>query len=883
MAYFNGAQSFYIDPSVVEGSDTVDISAVSMYFMYRPSATNNRSGINYPGVNVFLTDVVDKVPNLANNSITQNIARAEWNAVKTSSDASQETVFTFANPITVKTGGTYAFCWAYDGGEDFLPWTNIKGNYLVGTHTDSTGPSSTYGGNYFLFSSVVLAGANVTSTSSYVSNWSPLAGTDAKFQVHVARYAVDGVPVAANLNNLPLNTPVFTSNVIIEYLSNVNMVEMSSPCPRIENISFDMASSTKQAYVGAQRAFQNTVHYPGGGVYATVSSVGSNTLTANTTMSNGANFSWNTIFGGYTGDRYVVIDYGTSYDVREVTKIISNTVIALDEATTAANSAAKIMITPVAMVDSFNATLFNGKDTSLMFLRDSSANATVRFTNRSVNFANVVITTGGTGYKNTDVFYVAGFENVQGAITSNYLAVANISTNSSGGVLALNFSNTGAGFVNTAQTKFVVLSGANATVNTATANTSTGSGLVPTMQFASVIVTEQTNNVFYNTRPINLDVHTLTSVMNVPPASNTSQYTFLTTLYYLANNASTANGKVTYVGNSQVFSITPNNLTYLNNLPNIPVIASRSNEFGILYANGAVNDQVSAINPYSLNYELSIETQSTNDYQALGPFYSPLLDFGRYIVNNDYTNENTDAGNAYARHITTIFNMTGPANTNQMAEDLRFYVSAWRPPGSDIQAFARIQNSADSESFIDEDWTRLALVNGSNTYSTSGYVDLTYGFQGQPNTFVTLAGTVTTTNNSAVITGTGTNWSNTLSNNSLVKIYDPLFANSNFSVMSVVSIASNTSVTLDQVFSTNTTFGVGGFELAGRGGLLMDVLTYPNQAFNNIQNDNVVRYYNQSEHIWDGFNTLQIKCVLLTNDPHNIPRIHNIRGIGLSA
>src|SRR6185369_6233074 len=81
------------------------------------------------------------------------------------------TVFYFKNPVTVKTGATYAFCFAYDGSEDFLPWTNIKGNFLVGTQSDSTGPSSSYGGNYFTFSSVTTTGANVNSTQNYSTAW----------------------------------------------------------------------------------------------------------------------------------------------------------------------------------------------------------------------------------------------------------------------------------------------------------------------------------------------------------------------------------------------------------------------------------------------------------------------------------------------------------------------------------------------------------------------------------------------------------------------------------------------------------------------------------------------------------------------------------------
>jgi hypothetical protein len=216
-----------------------------------------------------------------------------------------------------------------------------------------------------------------------------------------------------------------------------------------------------------------------------------------------------------------------------------------------------------------------------------------------------------------------------------------------------------------------------------------------------------------------------------------------------------------------------------------------------------------------------------------------------------------------------------------MAEDVRVYLSAWRPPNTDFQVFARIQNSTDSQSLIDDDWTRLQLIDGSNNFSTSGYVDLSFGFQSQPNTTLTLAGTVTTTNASANISGSNTNW--TFANNTLLKLYDPLFPNTNFAVVLATNVVNTSYVVLDQVLSTNATFGIGGFELAGRGGLQLDVLGFGHQAFNNIWNDNIVRYYNESEHVYDGFSVLQIKAVMLSPDPHFIPRIHNVRGIGVSA
>src|SRR5687768_4082473 len=166
MAVFSGAQSWYLNPSVVANSATVDLAAIGMYFMYRPSATNNRSGIDYPGISMYLTSMREGVPDVSNSQIFQAVARVEWNAVMTSSDASLETLFRFQNPVTLETGKSYAFLWAYDGTEDFLPWTNVKGFNMVGTTTPSPGPSSSAGGAYFLYSGIA-ANALPTGVQNY--------------------------------------------------------------------------------------------------------------------------------------------------------------------------------------------------------------------------------------------------------------------------------------------------------------------------------------------------------------------------------------------------------------------------------------------------------------------------------------------------------------------------------------------------------------------------------------------------------------------------------------------------------------------------------------------------------------------------------------------
>ena len=53
--------------------------------------------------------------------------------------------------------------------------------------------------------------------------------------------------------------------------------------------------------------------------------------------------------------------------------------------------------------------------------------------------------------------------------------------------------------------------------------------------------------------------------------------------------------------------------------------------------------------------------------------------------------------------------------------------------------------------------------------------------------------------------------------------------------------------------------------------------------WNNIANDNVVRYVTSSYTEFDTYNTMQIKVVLLSESTHIIPKVEQIQVIGVSA
>ncbi len=115
----------------------------------------------------------------------------------------------------------------------------------------------------------------------------------------------------------------------------------------------------------------------------------------------------------------------------------------------------------------------------------------------------------------------------------------------------------------------------------------------------------------------------------------------------------------------------------------------------------------------------------------------------------------------------------------------------------------------------------------------------------------------------------------------MVRIYVPLFSNADYVIATVTAIANDTSLTIDQAISSNV--NINGNPAMVANGLALDVIAYPHQGFNNINNDNVARYYSQSTVKYDGFGMIALKVVMLSNAYSYIPHINSIRYLGVSA
>ena len=879
----NFAQTFYIEPDL---KDTVKIklTGFDLFFKYKPDAINNRSGIVNPGITAYLTETIYDVP-IINETTYQNYARAEWTDIPTSSDATRPTLFRFPNPIEVTGGKMYALAVAFDGNESYWPWVAKVGSWIVGSErVIYSGPSGNMIGKYYEYISTDTQNDPTTARNQaeYMSYWRPLNDTTLKFQVNAARYWISGVSVINA--NLAANVILYSNN-LIQQSNGIYEIDFLYPAQQMEHVTFDLASSSVMNFLGAQRVFQNTVPYPGGyangKTFHTVSCNETKIITANTNLPNGMPFSWNNVFGSYTGLKFITLfsaEGDAIKNVRMVQSILSNTELQVTEPVTFTNNITKFIIAPTAMIDSLDTNSPEGKTTEFMMLAHSSANASVRFVNNCIEAITVAPGAGGSGYNNSQILYIKGYQDIPAKVAGGYVAVANIVTNSTGGITNVYLSNLGCGFVNNAQIAIVA---ANGTAGF-TANTSNGTGASFTYTIGSTLQAELTNNTFKNCEFVNLDINDATPYFDVFCPPNCTFDLKLRTMYYVDEDPSTYNGYVYHIfpGMQRFDKI---QLLKRNRFlsDKQPVFMSYSNEFNTLYSNGSMNDQVNALSLSTNNYMLQLHATSNNDWVIVTTDTVPTIEFGKYIYNNSEDKEYTNFGNCWAKHVVTRNNFA------RLSEDIRVYLEAYRPANTELAVYARIQNSGDPDAFDDLDWTRLRIIDegtsrhGNTIYSSSqkedDYIELAYGFQSYPNTAFRLAGSVATTNGSSNIVGSGTTFNSNLVVGDMVRIYDPLFPTTNFIVSTVTAVTSASQITIDQPILAAVNPAL------VQGGMKIDKLAFPHQGYNNITFDNVSRYYNTSLVKYDGYDTLQIKVLLMSSQLGLYPKIHSIRGVGVSA
>ncbi len=374
-------------------------------------------------------------------------------------------------------------------------------------------------------------------------------------------------------------------------------------------------------------------------------------------------------------------------------------------------------------------------------------------------------------------------------------------------------------------------------------------------------------------------------------ASNSSFKIFTNTATYFAyliGDRSDAIAKVTSIDNMQASGFTP-----LINLLQLP---STTANFSIEIAKNLGGTHTASYNLGGKNLfemnDLGLIKSKSNEISGAGSTKSfsatiniesdngditPVLDVNpisiviqKYNINNDSTNENTRYGNALTKYVSKRLELAEGLDS----EDIKVYLKAYKPVSTDIEVYAKILNSSDSESFDDKDWSKLELVTSSTLYSSSinksDMREYEYTFRKTPTT-VSIAGKVETDGTTTII-GSGTLFTTDFAEDDLIKI---VYSNSetDYEIIPIATINSDTDITLASATSAAS---------AGPG-YSIEKVTNPREAFKYMFNEGVVRYFDGAKAPHDTYKFMAIKIVLKSSSSHLIPYVDDVRAIAVSV
>lgn len=911
---FNCASTFFVDPGTVKNSPEVSVTGVELYFSSKPKANNNVSGIYKPGVEVYLCEMkvngYEEVPDTA-RVIRNSRSRVEWDQINVSNSANTATLFSMPLPPNLDTGRSYAIVVKYDGNESFGLWKSVEGKKLVGTNSTTAGPSGKYIGKYYEYSHAAATGNTASNGQAAGVNgsWKPLNTTDLKFKVYIAKYTAD---LFANTTSVDPATGESTTTVVAKRSF---MLEKQP----YEFIVFDpLRSNNITSLHGGEVVYQNTVPQA-----QTISvSAGSRTVT-----SQAANLA--ALYGNGTDPKWIVIYSGTEKNVRLIETINSNNAVTLDIPVNFTNAAARFAKVVAGRVDLYSKIDLFGRSETALVIANSNANSTLRFTNNTVE--SITVVAAGSGYSNTDYVLVNG-GGPSGAPEAN--ATGTIVTNGAGAIQSVTVNNKGVGFL---LNPTYVINNAN---NVASGGTSANLSI----SIGATLMTEHSNATIANIEVINIPINSAVfKAVDIENPYGTSYQAKSHFQYYapsqgvndvtiVAGGTGYANGdvvsfsglgtgakakvvtdsagkivSVVVVASGSGYSAVPTTSiatsggtgasltakvgTYRNaalqehvvkdvqfdvraDMTNshIPMLLSRSYE--VTMPNTSIVTQTGTTVNTNISSLVELVLISNNVYVTADIISSQVDVFmEKFAINNDYSLEETGDGKALSKHVSQMVNF----GDNRLAEDIRVFADLYRPVGSDVKVYARVHNNNDPEAFVDKDWTLLEIKNGEDRYSSptniNDVIEFEFGFPSYPNSAFTGNGVVTTTLTSANLVGTNTNFTTEFANGDLIRVYSPLF-NENHQVAVIQQVVNSSLITLASNIANSSVVG---------DGFLIDKLAYKNQAFNNKQNNQVSRYYGNNMAAFDGYNSFAVKVVFLSENETIIPKVENIRAVGVTA
>ena len=346
------------------------------------------------------------------------------------------------------------------------------------------------------------------------------------------------------------------------------------------------------------------------------------------------------------------------------------------------------------------------------------------------------------------------------------------------------------------------------------------------------------------------------------------------------------NYRIANSANQLSASSTNINLLQINDSTSTGYILSRSVEVDTAKSSNLFGERRKSV---VANLNISVSTEEKDRFAV--PYGTTReLDFYFYQndINNVYTQTRTVGLSSIANYDTET-EANGLAKSkyiskvikfaqDKYAEDILVYLTGYRPAGTEIKVYAKVHNAADREPFNSKAWTPLVLKDNIDRFSSTDpndFYEFTYGFDQAPEFQIELPGTGTITHGSNAIITTS-NHSTVLTAGDLIRVRDPDFGNHE---VFVVSAANTTAIQTYRNITTSSLVSGG----VTRSDIIVDKLKYRNVAWNNIENDNTVRYVNSEYVEFDRYTSMQIKIVLLADQSHIVPKVEVIQVIGVST
>lgn len=211
---------------------------------------------------------------------------------------------------------------------------------------------------------------------------------------------------------------------------------------------------------------------------------------------------------------------------------------------------------------------------------------------------------------------------------------------------------------------------------------------------------------------------------------------------------------------------------------------------------------------------------------------------------------------------------------NQDAEDLKIYLTAYRPANTNFQIYGKFLHNQDPENFGNKIWSRLTENTVSTALISSGsneddFLELMYEL---PVSLVLSQNNVTCNTTSANITFGSLGSTAGISNGNIIYLYNS--SSNNFITRQVSYVANNSTLVLTAIpsyASTNSDLGI----ITGA--------EHPAAAFLYANNNNIVRYVSNNGVVFDTYKSFAVKIVPVSDSTSIVPRAGDYRALALQV